>query len=386
VVLRRDNWKDTKERPMMPLEVVRDIPVGGFYGKSFMSLIIPTNMQTEHLIKTMFSNAQELDAFGILFFPTSSGLNVQSLKPKKGGEPRVLLYEPDLTVPQHQPFSIKPENMGDWPGKVAQMGMSIINDLAGQSPMMSGNAPGRVDSAQGLGMLYEASTVSLAAPMLSLANGFCTVYKALLGMAREQWEKGTLAKVTMLDDTLVGVVLDGATGKISLDKNSIPHPTQVTVLVKSQMPRSIAQRKSEMMQMLQSGLITPREFRRINMVEGLDFPQGSRAEYENWRKAVLNNIIQFGDGMTPGDVIISMEADNPEIQLEAVQDFMAKPEFTLASPEVRTAFEKRKQTYAQMLGQYPQQLPYPEQAAEIQDQVMPDQGEGQEQGGEMMQQ
>ena len=53
---------------------------------------------------------------------------------------------------------------------------------------------------------------------------------------------------------------------------------------------------------LQIGLINKRQFNRIVMTEGLDFPIGDKAEVENWRKAILNNIIMFGDGKTPGQV------------------------------------------------------------------------------------
>jgi hypothetical protein len=91
---------------------------------------------------------------------------------------------------------------------------------------------------------------------------------------------------------------------------------------------------------------------------------GRWADRENYRKAMMNNLMLFGDGEEPGQVIGSSEADNPRIHLMMIQRFMAKPEFVFASPAVRDAFEQLKQAYTGLMaGEYPEML-YPEDSAE----------------------
>ena len=240
--------------------------------------------------------------------------------------------------------------------------------MAGQSEMFQGQAPGRVDSAEALGFLHEVGSIPLGSVAMSIANAYRVIYRAMLGMAREKWPADALARLTGLDLNLVGVVIDPATGKLVLDKNAVPHPTQVKITIKASSPSSPQQRKMEMTQLRQLGIIeTNRDFRILARVEGLNFPLANRAEFENYRKAVLNVILLFGDGKSPaepGTVIVKESVDNPEIHLGVLLDFMSRPEFMLASKPIRAQFAELQQQYLTVLGQqYPPQLPYPEQAA-----------------------
>ena len=370
-VLSDVDWseKQAEERPMKPIAVFHDIPTGGFHGKGFASMLMPSNMELEHLLKSQFENCEDIDTMGVIMCPTSQGINIQQFK--RTAKPRIVMYEPDLSVPEHKPYVLAPMKLGPEPLRLSMALGGLMDDLSGQSSMMQGDAPGRVDSASGLGFLWETGSIPLAAPMESLAQAFITVYKAFLGMARTYWPKERLARLTMLDDALVGVVLDPATGKIKLGYNAIPHPTTVTFKVRSQLPKSRQQQKMELQEMLDGGLITPRTYRRLARIQGLDLPLGDRAEFEAWRKAILNNIITFADGITPGQVVASDTADIPEVHLEAIVSFMARPEFALASPAVRDKFEKRRQFYMDGIGaQYPQSMPYPEDEAEMAQQFL----------------
>ena len=54
----------------------------------------------------------------------------------------------------------------------------------------------------------------------------------------------------------------------------------------------------------------------------------------------------------------------PSISVLVIQNFMAKPEFTFVSQQVRASFVALKQQYMSFKGgQYPQQMPYPEDTA-----------------------
>jgi len=365
--LRDDNYaeKPEVEQPRMPIAIFHDMPTVGFWTKSFVDLLLPTNIEVEALMKNLFENMQDLDNFGALMVPLNQGIDFENFK--KRDKPRIIPFEPDITMPEAKTYNIAPNNLHDFPGKVAAFGVDLLEKFAGQSGgILSGDAPGRVDSASGLGFLFEAGNIPLAPAMTSLARAFSKIYKALLGMARSHWPSETLARLTMLDDTLVGIVIDPQTGRVKLDANSVPNPSDVRIKVRSQLPTSPTQRKQELTQAFQLGTISLTEFRIINQKEGLGLPMLADAEWHNYRKAILNNIILFGDGSTPGKIITSSEGDNPEVQLEFLQDFMARPEFVLASREVRMAFEERKAIYEDMLGRkYPKELGAIDQEAEV---------------------
>ena len=362
-VLQDENWDDVDEKPMMPVLTFTDIPIGGFYGKAFVSLLLPTNIEIEYLLKATFENMTHLDHYGYLMVPTTEGINMEHFL-QKGRKPKTVPYEPDLVSPEHKPYNIAPTNLGDMPTRVAEFGVSLMKEMAGHNEMMEGGAPGRVDSAQGLGFLWETSNTSLGPPLISLTSAFCRMYKALLGIARKYWPATKLAQLTMVDDALAGIIIDPYTGQVELDKNAVPHPTTVTFSVASQLPRSKAQRKQELVMMLQMGQISNDEFEIINQEEALGFPIPASARWENYRKAKLNNIILFGDGTTPGTIVASGEADIPEVHLGVLQKFMSRPEFSWASREVRGAFSERKKVLEAMIGEkYPEQLGYPEEEA-----------------------
>lgn len=358
-----EDYTEAEDPPMMPIGVGRYIDTGDFYGRSFASMMRPTNIEVEYLLKRLFENMQDLDQFGYIMVPMDSGIDFENFKAT--GKPRIIPYQPDLTVPEHRPYAIEPVNIGDLPGKVANLGRDVMGELAGQGEMLSGGAPGRVDSASGLGIIQEASNIPLSPTAEDIAGAYETVYRAMLSIARDTWESGALAYLTSLDDSLVGVVLDPESGRIRLDANSVPDPLEVDVTIRAAAPQSVQQRKMELLNLLQVGIVTPREFRRISRLESLEFPIASRAEFENYRKAILHNILLFGDGKTPGQVSINATTDNPEIHLEVLGDFMSRPEWMLASKEVRLAFEKMKEYYEGLLGaKFPTNMPYPDEAAE----------------------
>ena len=375
-----------KERFMMPLVPFHNIPLNGNGGRPFVSLLLGLNIQTELMLKTVFKNIKELDAYGMLLIPTTMGINQNSLRSSKF--PKTLSYEPDITAPNHKPDSIAPINSGEAPLKIIDFAVSLQDKVASQpAELLSGGSPGRVDSAQALGFLWETGSVPLAGPMSSLATAFVKIYAAYLAMARNVWDTKDMTKLGTLDDSMVGLVIDTETWSLDTEKNSVPHPTEVSISVASQLPKSKEQRKVELKEMLQLGVITPRTFRRLSRIEGLDFPLGDKAEFENYRKAVIHNIIQFNDGETPGKWISSESADIPEIHIEVINDFMAKPEFSLASKEVRDAFIQRKSMYMGLQGNgMPPSFGYPEDEAMLQEQLQGDPtqpmqpGRGMEQG------
>ena len=219
----------------------------------------------------------------------------------------------------------------------------------------------------GLGMLFETSSIPLTGPAYALASGFTTVYRAMLELAKERWSNLEMSAISMLDDSVIGLVMNTATGALDTEANALPLPEEVDISVVSALPVSPEQQKAELANALQLQVITPREYRLMARKQGLDLPVGNDAEWENHRNAVMENLILFGDGKTPGEALVSSHDMHME-HLETLNTFRAKPEFLFASPEVRESFITHHTEHMRGMGTgYPESMPYPEDMAEVEE-------------------
>ncbi|MHC4867967.1 MAG: hypothetical protein ACYTEX_28175, partial [Planctomycetota bacterium] len=247
---------------------------------------------------------------------------------------------------------------------VITLASSLMDKMASQpTKMMEGEAPGRVDSSAGLGFLFEVSGIPLSATAKNIAGGVSGVYRALLRILKDRWTDQKVVEVSCLDDSLAGIVLDAKEGTMSLGQNAIPHPEEVILTVASETPVSEEHQKAELKEAIAQGRITLDEFNRKVRILGLNIPVGDELGWQSYRRAKMENIVLFGDGQVPGKVIVS-DRDVHRIHREVLQTFMAGPEFFASSAEVREAFVKHDDEHKTGLGQYPDQLPYPEEAAE----------------------
>lgn len=348
-----------------PIGIARFTPTTGFYSYGLVGMLVGMNERNEKMLQNLFKNVEDLDAYGVLMWPATAGVGIEQINKKQGGRPRGLVYEPDYTVPDHKPYSVSPVNTGDFPGKVASMGLGLQETWAGQGPMTRGDAPGRVDSKPGLGMLFEVSQITNAAPAHQIADAYSTVYRSVLCSVKEDWSPTTTLRLTNVDDNVAGVVI-GDDGGIALEDNPLPDYWEVKIDVKDRQPSSREKKTQELIMMRQMNEIDEVEFRLENYRQKLGLPVGNRQEYEEYRKAVFDNILMFNDGKTPKDLVLNTALDNPEIQLRAIRGFTSRLEFRFASKEVRDAFEQRKNVYEQMLGGWPDQMPPPEQVPQMQ--------------------
>jgi hypothetical protein len=223
---------------------------------------------------------------------------------------------------------------------------------------------GRVDSARGLGFLNELANIPLTYASMSVASAYAGSYRCLLHNLRVLWPSRRLAYQSFLDDTLAGVVINPETGELSPDENAIPAPDEVEVSIVSPTPVSIEQRRRDLYDMLQGKVITLRWFRILSRKLGLDLPVANETEWENYRRAMMNNIVLFNDGKTPGDPDAAplQPTDIYPLHLEVIEAFISRPEFGLAAEPVRTAFYERREILRQQMGAY-NQLPNVEDAA-----------------------
>ena len=357
----------------VPLQIVRDIKTGGFWGRSFVSVMLPLNQEMEYTIGRVFQNIQDIDAYGLLLEPTSMGLPQEIFRGIDGI--KRVRYEPDYMVPDMVPKNIAPVNSGLLPVKAIEMGTKLSEMLANQpTALMGGKAPGRVDSQAALGFLFEVSNTPLTSTAVGWATAMSNCYRAMLGVANIAWPTDKMVSVTMLDDTLAGISLDSASGDMSLSENNIPHPNDVEISVRAMLPRSAEQKKMELAKALEMGAIDMFEYRIMVRKEGIELPVGNEAEWQNYRRAMMENIVLFGDGEKPGQVIVS-ELDIHEVHNRVLQAFMARPEFYQAKPEVREAFIQHFGEHNLGMATIPDEMPQMEDAAAEAD--MMQQAEGQ---------
>ena len=367
----------SKGRIHMPISVCNDIKTGDFWGRSFVSTQIPLNTEIEYTLGSLFQNVQDLDTYGILCIPSTLGIPPQVIRSSDGV--KTIQYNPDYTAPDLKPFTIAPFKTGNFPVEVIKVGASLADKSANQpTEMMKGMAPGRVDSQAGLGFLYETSNIGLAPTAGDIAQAMANCYRAALDViAMGAWSPDKLVQITMLDDSLAGIQLDSKTGSMSLAQNILPSPDEVSVSVRSMLPKSKEQEKMELMKALEIGSIDMFEYRTEVRKRGIELPVGNESEWQNYRRAMLENLILFGDGIKTGQVIFDVN-DNHEVHLRVLQAFMARPEFYQADAEVRDAFKKHYEAHLMAMGQsMPDQMPYPEDAAaeaQMQEQMMGQQG------------
>jgi hypothetical protein len=353
----------SKARLPMPIAVVHDIDTGGFWGRSFVSLQLPLNMELENSIGKMFQNVEDVDAYGMVAMPTTMGAELDNIRASQGV--RFLMYEPDYTVPNLKPEGLPVAKFGDQAVKAINAGLALSDKMALQpTEMLGGGAPGRVDSQSGLGFLYEVSNVPLTPTSRSINRAVSDCYRAILKLVKLTWTGADVVGITMLDDALAGIVLDDKAGTMNLTKNAVPDPSEVEITVKSMIPRSREQEKAELKDALALGAIDIMEYRIEVRKRGLGVPVGNEAEWQNYRRAMMENLILFGDGQTPGTVTVD-EDDMHPVHIRVLQAFRARPEYYAASQAIRDKFKKHYDAHLQGLGTLPEGAPYPEDAAEL---------------------
>ena len=345
-----------------PIAVCRDTTVGGFWGRSYIGTLIPLNTEIEFALSSTFQALHDFDTYGVTMWPASAGTPAEADRGSDGL--RKLLYEVDYTVPDQKPFNVQPAKMTPFHMKAVELAAQLNEKIANQpQSLMQGDAPGRVDSSQGLGLLFELSSVPLAPIAKSVSEAVSQVYRAALGISKDTWDGDKVVDISSLDDGVAGVKLDAEAGTMSLEDNNIPHPDEVTVTVSSAVPISDEQKKSELKDALEKGIITLREYQFKVREEGLDLPVGDEPAWQNYRRAKMENILLFGDGREPGNITPS-ERDLHAVHLEVLDAFMAKPEFHLAEQPVRDLFVEHHEYHTTGLGSLPEGMDSAEDAAE----------------------
>jgi hypothetical protein len=241
----------------VPIGLAKYFPFGGFYGRSFTEMILPLVAHVEDMAANLFQNVEDMDDFGFLTIPKTMGISKNDLKKTK--KPRIIYYEPDA-LSNEKPGVLNPATTGDFPGKVLAMGNQMVDRLTQSSDLMRGDAPGRVDSAAGLGFLHEMSSVPLSVPAGSIAAAFTQVYKAILAVAPDLMAGRTDLPLIGLTDSILGLKIQSGSKTVKLEPRNYPAPHEINIGVRDELPVSPTLRKKELLESLSAGLIDPLAF------------------------------------------------------------------------------------------------------------------------------
>lgn len=350
--------------PPMPMGVSRYAGGLGFFGRGFVPPLVSLNAEVESMLLSLFRNVQDMDQFGFTFYPESWGIPPDYFQNAKPGR-RFTSYQLDPVEPNAKVQTVKPVNAGTLPGKIAEMGIGLMDRQAQQpQELMAGRPPGRMESGKGVDILYQTSTIPLGSPAISIAEMFATAYRSVLWHTAGKWPALRVNLLSLLDDAVVGIQFDPKTGLMSLKGNAVPDPAEVDISIRSTEPTDKDTRKQELLYMRAQQLLSDFEFRIINRKENLGFPTGNDVEWNNYVRAVINSILWFNDGQTPGQGFTT-DFDVPAIHEYVVLRRISSAEFSLASKEVQAKFIERLQELRNLRGQMPEQAPYPEDAAEM---------------------
>jgi len=367
-----------------PVTTIHDIQVG-FYGRSWTETLIPINREIEAAIGRQFQNVKEMDTYGCVLTPTTSGL--QRLAQTGADGIKQLRYEMDPMSDGSGrfggPIQILPVNSGLAPSRLIDLGVRIADRIANQpTQLLGGNAPGRTDSAAAIGALNETSGIPLTPTAHDISDGMSQSYMSALDMAKNAYSGTDVVKITALDDSMTGIVFDPATGMMEISQNAIPHPDEVTVTIQARMPVSKQEQKLELKDHLALRVITPREYRIKARLLNLDLPVENKSEYENYRKAQYESLMLWGNGkdvpdINEGGVIFSEDADMHDIHHWVHSFYSSKPEFNLINAAVRDRFMAHQNLHLNGGGG---RLDDMNPVDEAEDYLMQDQMAGQQQG------
>jgi len=343
-----EDYKDVTYFP--PIAFTRFINDGSFYGQGPADLLMPLNREVEKLFTKIFTDIRTTDRMGVVLLP-SGWVDPKSMFHDTGIGLKYAMVDVQPWNNDFRPVVIQPQTQGDFPGRVSVMANQAMDEIMPMSDILHGDAPGRTDSAQALSFLDQQTNIPLIGAMSGIRKLFGSNYKYIVTeMTKAAQESNLQLPITRLTEDLVGVVIDPNTGSIIATRNLMPAPQKLEFTIADEQPRSAVSRKAEALELLKMQVQAPDQLRMLGFKEGLDFAIYAPAEEAAYHKTVLNIILIFNDGKTPGPVLDNRAAMVPHIQLQVLDAFMARPEFLMASPQVRQRFAEYKQVLLMAMG------------------------------------
>lgn len=344
------------------MQVARFMENGTFHGVGLFELMFPATREHERLLKSLYNNIRDIDKYGVVVLPQGQMHQGAFLKDTGKGL-KIAYWAPDQMEAPFNPFVIQPFNAGDAPGKVSMVAANEIEQVNPLRDLIE--EKGRVDSALGLQILDEKINQAMNNSTTAIQACFGDVYRELVRKAaKEMVDSSRAIPVTRLTLDLVGVNVDFQQGTVSFADNPMPNVSRLQFGVREANPRSKVARKQEAISLLQLQATDPLRLTLLGLNEALDFALYAEPEKAAFESIVMDILVLYGDGVTPGRVRIGDFSSKPDIQLVVLESFMSGPYLKMASFEVRNAFKQYRDALIQFSGMMlPSAVPTPEDMA-----------------------
>jgi hypothetical protein len=346
------------------------IDTGTFHGGGMFDLLFSTVREMERLLKSVYNNIRDTDKYGFLVLP-HGGFHHDTMFKDVGHGLRVAYYEPDYTGSDVRPFMVSPYNAGDGPAKIAGLSKAMVDAI---SPIKDlAEEKGRIDSATGLQFLDEQMGRYMTNATNGLRSAFADMYRALAADVLTNVSVSPRpVPVERLTVELAGVVIDPETSEVTFENNPLPGIGRMQFGVRGRTIQSQTAKLERALEMVEKQLTDPLAFRLYFLKEGMDPPLWMEEEKSAYNMIVQNILRLFGDGQSPGMVIITPHNVMPKLQLRMLNSFMDSPLLGQASVEVQNSFIDYRESLVQLIGpMLPPGVPAPEDLAAIQQDIMP---------------
>ena len=368
------------ERPICPIRTSVYADVGGPYGRSYAHSRMGPNIRNETILNTLMRNYKDTDAYGIIALSSAMGLNIEEMF-KEGKGCKVITYSTDPNAQNAQPLQIVPIPMDRIARSMSVMQV-INNEVYPTSPLDQGRSVGRVDSDAAIKTTHVLGQTSIRAGAESARACWVQMYAAALELAQAHHREGDKIPMFMMTPDLAGVIVDveelpksqselkrkglremieaeqslqgegdvnsdmddlrGSRPKeyipvprFTIGPNTIPSPNEVTIDIRSMLPRDEESEFVEIVEAIKLGACSVMEAQIEVLQRGLKRFFGGRIVQATYRTAVLNLLSAFGDGVEAGPIVAAPQLFVRLVGYWVISSFVADPIFGLASRVVQ---------------------------------------------------
>lgn len=354
----------TKFACYTPIGVARFMETGSFYGAGMYDLLFSMVREFEKMIQQLIHNVKNLDKFPLALIPHGT-IHERIAFKDTGDGMRFVGYSPDPSMLGQsaipRPLKLEPPNSGQMPGNVAKFLGDMLEQMSPVRDLLS--QKGRVDSMSGLQYLDEQTQRTTVLASASTARAFGQAYKSATALAvQEMLTSQRALPVADLSTDIAGATIDFDSGNVTLTQNTTPDLSRIDFTIRGDMPQSTVARKAEAKEMAQrypDGNIRLAVWAFKNNV---NFDIDMSREQAAHDTVTMNILRLYGDGETPGQLVLTPFTEYPDIQIYELRAFMSSPKMRMgvASKDVIDAFaDYHQQLLMYGPGVLPEQMPDP---------------------------
>lgn len=335
--------------PVMPVHIGGYQESASFYPRSFLSRELPLAREIEYIVGEHIDNQRRMSSLRKLLLPRGLGANVRNFKAAKDG---IVAIDPDYSPASFKPLMIEPPNLSEEYGPTLNMLGSMLEDLAGQGPLLRGHMPDRADSAAAARAAAEFNDVPLASCSDLFERAWAGTWRACLSYARSALSKDVnpnaptkaFIKLGRIDETVLGLTFDPSKGTVNLSDYALPDPYSVKLTIRNKNPRPKQAIYQMLRELLASGQRSEVEVDILAIKEGLDLPTVNRSAWNAYESAWIENVLIFGDGKRSATTITHhVLTDNHSIHWIVHNELVQSPMLRLAHQNIQDALIRHMQ-------------------------------------------